>query len=116
MRLLYLRLRATGWRHTKLKDFFITAHSKISNPDEFKQPRENSSLDDILFLHLEYHPNDVPRRQLWQAFTEECALLQEPIDDGEFGPKQLIVAYSRPRNLGDKITSSKLHEASGKEV
>jgi len=36
-----------------------------------------------------------------------------PINFNTLGIKQAIVAYSKPKNIGDHVTQAKLHEAAG---
>ena len=71
----------------------------------------------IFFLHLEYHPNDIPRKKVRELFSETCVpLFTREIKDGGIEIKRIIVAYSRPRNLRDLLQKAKVYQAKGGEV
>eukprot|EP00956_Cyclotella_meneghiniana_P033730 scaffold98599_cov59-Cyclotella_meneghiniana.AAC.1 len=61
------------------------------------------------FIHIKYHPDDVPRKRVQQLYQQHCGELFER----EIGIKRPTIAYSRPKNLGDLITKAKLHQAPG---
>ena len=70
------------------------------------------ALDEKLFIHFEYHRNDIPRSRVRALYDHHCKdLFQRTL-----GIQQLIVAYSRPLNLQELLTKAKLHQASGQEV
>ena len=76
-----------------------------------------NTIEEQIVLHLEYHPNDIPRKRVRQLFAETCEpLLSRDINNGGLGIKRTIIAYSRPRNLKDLLQSAKLYEKKGKEV
>jgi hypothetical protein len=61
--------------------------------------------DDTLFFHTEYHPRGVSRRDIRRAFSDTLA--------GHCGFDRFVIAYSRPRNLRDALTRTKLLEPEG---
>ena len=110
--LLYRRLLARGWQKEVIYPIFIDAATKIeSKPQPQPQPvtttpTKDTTLDDAIFLHLPYHPNDISRRDLRRLFEEHCG--NAFFDELEI--KRIIIAYSRLRNIGEYITQAKLHE------
>jgi hypothetical protein len=54
-----------------------------------------------LFIHIEYHPEDIPRKRVQALYQLHL------------GEVQPTIAYSRPKNIGDLITKAKLHQAPG---
>ena len=66
--------------------------------------KKDPSLDDQLIIHLEYHPDDIPRKEVREICKKHCGELFENIS----GTKKTIVAYSRPENLRDMLQSAKL--------
>jgi hypothetical protein len=61
-----------------------------------------------LFFHAQYHPADISRSEIRQAFNQCCPTLQS-----EIGIAQFTVAYSRQPNLRDKLSKTKLTEPPG---
>ena len=102
VRLLFLRLRARGWRADLLREWFIAAAERV----EAKQPTrktEDVSPRDRLFLHLKYHPRGITRQQLRAAFDATC----DSFNGTSAAVKQVTVAFSRARNLKDALTSAR---------
>ena len=79
---------------------------------QHNQVEEEIDSNERTFIHMEYHPNGISRRQLREAFDETCDMFTGT----EAAIKQVTVAFSRPPNLKDKLTSARLHEVAGKEV
>ena len=110
------RLKARGWRKILFGHIFTSAHEKITS-----RPRHNyeletkdgpQSLRDQLILYLQYHPSDLPQRQLRKLY--QCHF--EDIFDNTLGIKRTIVAYHQPHNLRDLLQNVKLLQKSGNEV
>ena len=76
------------------------------------QGTQNQADDDQknrLFIHLVFHPDDVPRKRIQELYQLHCAdLLRD-----ECRIERPTIAYSRPRNLGDYLTKTKLYQAPG---
>ena len=112
LKLLFQRLVARGWDKRLIKSYILEADSKLSNPT----PSNNNADETLtnkeqLFLHWNFHPNDIPRRKLRGIYDETCKNLFE-----EIGIKKFTVAYSRAPNLRSELTRAKLHQAPGKEA
>ena len=65
-----------------------------------------------LFFHLEYHPKDIPKRLICQIYKQEC---QNTLQS-EIGISELTIAYSRPSNVADMVSKSKLFQVEGNSV
>ena len=65
--------------------------------------------EERLFIHLEFHPDDIKRKRIQELYAKHCGeLFEQKLDI-----KRPTIAYSRPKNLGDYVTSAKLHQAPG---
>merc|ERR1711862_404654 len=118
--LYYRRLRRRGWDRKTLEPIFVEAHKKIESQQEDSEPAEKVeeiSNKEHVILHLEYHPNDIPRKKIRDLWDNHCVeLLSKSVADGGLGIKKMTIAYSRPRNLRDLTQRAKLHQHPGKEV
>ena len=98
---------------------FIEAPEKVKTKPE---PHSRAQKDEVgnkhrMILHHEYHPNDIPRRLIRNAWSKHCGeFLSQKTSDGGIGLQETIIAYSRPRNLRDVLMKAKLKEHTGKEV
>ncbi|KAL7469413.1 hypothetical protein ACHAXS_009674 [Conticribra weissflogii] len=118
--LLYRRLTTRGWNAPWIKQLILTAvtkaqqHSKVPTPNIQQQPTKNHSI----FLHLQYHPNDVPQNELRAIYAKNCKHLEQLTTDKgkDLSLTSLTIAYSRAKNLRDILTSARLHPVEGKEV
>ena len=75
-----------------------------------RTPPTSKSDDESLYIHLEYHPDDISRQKLRQLYDQYCGELFLK----ELGIERPTIAYSRPKNVGDYVTQAKLHQAPGK--
>ena len=57
-----------------------------------------------IFIHMTYHPRGIQRSQLRQIYMETL---------GQEIENPLIIAVSRPKNIKDRICSSKLPPVEG---
>ncbi len=64
-----------------------------------------------LYLHFEYHPEDVPRLLIRKLYYKHLGKFEDEL--GLAPPK---IAYSRPTNLGEIASQAKLHEAPGRDA
>jgi len=62
-------------------------------------------------MHIEYGRNDLPRKVVRAIFDLTCKEMCEKI-----GIRDFTIAYSRPKNIKDLVSKSKLHMAPGKEA
>ena len=115
----YRNLKRRGWSRDRLEPMFVSAHDKLTRPKLaiIESTEEEVSNKEQVILHLEYHPNDVPRQKLREIWDECCMdLLAKPTNKGGLGLKKTIIAYSRPRNIREMTQKAKLHQHPGKEV
>ncbi len=108
--LLYKRFCARGWEQRQIKKIILEAVEKAQKP--LHQQHTNSPPPKQHFLHLQYHPHDIPRKELQHIFEETCTPLQDITTEngGKLAIPKITVAYSRAKNLGDLLRSSKLHQ------
>lgn len=117
--LLYQCLIARGWDKQWMKHLIMVAVDRIQYQEQHPQPAPKTlQPKNSVFLHLQYHPNDIPRTELRALFRKNCTALEEMTteNDKPFAISSLIIAYSRAKNLRDVLTSAKLHEVSGNKV
>jgi hypothetical protein len=121
-RKLYYRLRARGWLRTKLLPVFTAAIAGIKLKNLRKTlglPAMDRPLDNIspTFLHLEYNPANPSSRDLQRVWRNSFIKIDtDPrrittLPNHEGNPLQfdrLIVAYSRPPNLGNLLSYRRL--------
>ena len=123
--LLLKRLLNRGYKARDISPIFNEAALKINAKDchYFKHSTSSSSKSSLsekrIFFHYEYHKRDVSRKYIRDAYNLTC---NTPDEDGnsfeshptphgeEFSIKKLTVAYSRPKNLRDKLVPSTLFE------
>ena len=115
--LLFKRLQMQGWDPAVLRGLFSTAlHSILDKPHKVPSqaagPASALSNDELLFLHMEFHPRDIPRRRVREIYSQEC----EKTFEADVGIKKFILAYSRPKTLGNIVAKAKLFKQSGREV
>ena len=114
VRLLYRRLLARGWERKLLRDFFLESSSRIEERsrrpcNSTTPPPPEIKDEERLFIHVEYHPDDISRKRIQELYSKHCAeLFQDKLDI-----KRPTIAYSRPKNIGDYVTTAKLHQAPG---
>src|SRR6056300_898116 len=111
IRLLYLRLIARGHNRSLLKTLMIEAVAKLES-GQTKQPEQEIDNSDRLFLHIDYHANGIQRHQLRDTFEKTCDNFRGTAAEIQ----QVTVAFSRPTNLRDELTSARLHQIDGQEV
>lgn len=75
-----------------------------------KQPAESRHR---LFLHWDFHPRDISRKAIRQAYNETLA----PVITGSpLGIRQFTIAYSNEKSLRSCLTKTQLKEAPGNRV
>ena len=115
IKLLFNRLIARGWDSTFLKAEILKVVN--NNPNRHQDtlldtiPR-CTDPDRTAFLHIQYHPNDLPRQTIRAIYENTCG----EIFKKEIGVENCLIAYSRPTNLRNLLTPTTLHQAPGKEV
>ena len=110
MKTLYRNLRARAHTSAALKPIFHEAHNRIIAEATTKATDTQAEDEDDerknIILHLQYHPNDMPRKEVRKLYDRHCKELFERI----LRVRPPIIAYSRPKNIGDYVTQARLHE------
>ena len=102
-------------RHT------ISSSIPIQPPSPSTLPTTTTTTfeDKTLYIHLEYHPQDISRQKIRTFYESACNL--PDIDNQSFNLgirnrddkvmtiSKATIAYSRPKNLRDHLCSTKLH-------
>ena len=116
----YGHLLNRGWTHDVLDPLFLEAAASIdqklvrtSDHEEPLWDTPTNSSSGRLFIHWEYHPRDVGRRAVRQMFEETLA---PALEESGLPVKQLTVAYSTPKSLGECLTKTQLEEPEGHRV
>jgi hypothetical protein len=94
------RLTARGYDPQIINNLFLQAAKKLD--DLTTSTKKNSSNDDTLYLHWTWHPRDISKRKL-------CLILNNTLKE-KSGFNNLIIAYSRAKNLRDSLTKTTLSE------
>ena len=120
IKLLYQRLRERGWQHNTLQAYFIEAAKEIERKSITRNPEKSSSLSpkERAFLHIQYHPHDIPRCIIRKIYEKNCPNFKDFYTNkgGKMDIKQLTIAFSRPKNIRDTLTNARLYQPKGKEV
>ena len=123
--LLFKRLLNRGYNASDISPIFNEAAFKINAKDcrSYTPSTTRSSKVSLsekkIFFHYECHKRDVSRKNIRDAYDLTCNTPDEdgnsfhshPTPHGEkFSITKLTVAYSRPKNLRDKLVPSTLFE------
>ena len=130
--LLYNRLLTRGYDKEVLIQLFDEVATKIDEKPmakvEIATKNEEKIADEgkQIFYHMQYHPKSVSRQHIQQAYTDTCDKVDNlgesfqctynALNDGYMKIKKLTVAYSRPKNLRDILSPSRLEEFDGCRV
>ena len=119
---LYERHVARGWDKSTMRHYILTADAKIQHNHKHPnttpttipttEPTEEPNNKERLFLHWDYHRDDIPRNKLRDLYNLHC----EHEFANTLGIKQTTICYSRPKNIKDLLTKAKLHQAPGREA
>ena len=113
---LFDRHVARGWDRATMRSYILDADRKLrlsvpSTPIPTLNPT-NDDNKERLFIHMEFHPNDIPRKYIRAIYDNTCKDVFESV----LNIHQFTTAYSRPRNIRDLLTKAKLHQAPGKPI
>ena len=120
--LLFRRLAACGWDTALLQRIFNDATAKFETKFLSRTQERKVNLDNgrnRIFIHIEYHPNGIPRKEIRLAYQETCgdAFQDLTIENGGIiQTTETTIDYSRPQNLRYPLTSAKLCEGKGRGV
>jgi hypothetical protein len=71
--LLYQRLLARGWESSFIKLLIMGACAKMETNTNTIAPQATPAIqDDLLFLHLQHHPNDISSKDLRLLYEHHC--------------------------------------------
>jgi len=127
----YRRLLARGYTRTHvlpifnkyLRQYYRASAMTPATPPEVPQPTNHR---DTVFFHLPFHPLNPPSSKVQHLFR--CHLLKEnprnpyamvplhKLSNGNgksLGIKWLIVAYHRPKNIGNYVTPRRINRLPG---
>jgi hypothetical protein len=97
-------LIARGYKKENIQNIFLKAAHKFDKIIEKKANRDGN----MLYLHGEYHPSDISKSKL-------CLLYNKTLQTcSDFN--NLIICYSRPKNLRDSLMQTKLCEPEGMRI
>jgi len=107
----YQRLKARGYKPEQIKPIFERAieRAKVYTG---QMDRENED-DPYVIFHLQYHPDGPASSKIQQAWKELVAEpkyrmpiwnVQNPSTKKKCGLRRMIIAYSRPMNLGNLLS------------
>ena len=114
----FLRLRAHGYLPSKLNPLFkhglkLASYKPMPSTKRIRQNRlrlqtsgipTNSAGNDMAILHIPYHSKDPISREIQTIFHEK--FLASNTATASF--KRLVIAYSRPRNLGEMLSYQRI--------
>ena len=122
LRSFYNRLTARGYKPNDLLSKFARAKKLANEPS---LPRAANTPDSSrVFFHLEYHPYSPPSyllQEIWKRHIfhppYEKVLTSVVNNIGkDIEIEKMIIAYSRPRNLGNLLSYRNLHSSNGPPV
>ena len=121
VKLLFKRLTNRGYEDKLITPIFNEAahkiHTKINTKlySNTKKDKETLQSGNRIFFHLEYHKRDVSRQNIRDAYESTCESLNDKghsfkchptPDDTNTMINRATIAYSRPKNLRDKLITS----------
>ncbi|KAL7534995.1 hypothetical protein ACHAWF_005020 [Thalassiosira exigua] len=109
---LFGRHGTRGWNRTEMKGFILSADAKLRTQPLTVAAPEPLSNKEMLFLHLEYYPNDISKRKVRLLY----GIYRKQISEDVLDINQTNVAYSRPKNTRELVIKAKLHQAPGREA
>ena len=101
-----------GYDREILKPLFLEASLKLTENPALKSNASNE--EKRAFLHLKFHPFQISRMDIQDAFRKNCAdVLKKAkgLDDDDpstLGIQRLVVAQSRAPNLRDRLCRTTL--------
>lgn len=123
--LLLERLQARGYSRSWLVPLFASALRATNCTTPSPTPSTTTApLETPFYFHAQFHPHDAAGREIQRAFrstmlspTDEPALPNLRNRRGaRLNVSRLIVAYHRPRNLGNLLSPRRLRESPGASV
>ena len=129
----YKRLIARGYQHNTLVPLFQRAaqlatqrDNQLNHPHHHQNNRLTTTSDDEprIYYHLRYHPNNPNSKDLQRKWKETISAppYEKPLANlknnqgREIGLSRMIVAYNRPPNLGNILSSKNISTKPGPPV
>ena len=118
--LLFRRLVARGCDTTLLQRIFNDTSAKVDTkrPLQMQERKVNpDNRQNRIFIHTEYHPNGIPKKETQLAYQETCGDAFQDLATDNGGIIQMTetkIDYSHPQNLRYLLTSAKNCEGKGR--
>lgn len=114
-KLLYRNLVARGWTREYIRQVINEASKNIEGKAALPTTANTSSPSNEckpnpLYIHMQYHPDGISRKQVRELYEVHCKELFEE----ELKITSFTLAYSRPKNTRDYVSQAKLHQAEGR--
>ena len=124
LRRFFQRLKARGYTSATLLPLFHRAHLLAHHPPVTPPPSDDDNLKKRIFFHIEYHPDSLKSHEIQEIWLQTVMQpssaphlsLVHSFHDFEVEIRQMTVAYSRARNLGNLLSSRNLHLSNGPPV
>mmetsp|Transcript_64739 Transcript_64739/g.76663 ORF Transcript_64739/g.76663 Transcript_64739/m.76663 type:complete len:162 (-) Transcript_64739:647-1132(-) len=118
--LFHQRLIKQGYAPTTITPLFKEAARKIDTKANHRpidtttltKANNKKNTNNMLFLHQQYNPNNLPNHAIHKLFKEHCG----DIFKSELDIERLIIANSKPKSLSSLLAPSKLRQKKGEEV
>ena len=111
--LLYYRLLQRGWNRASVRELIQEATAKAETKQlSLPSPSDDKSIIKPIFLHFQFHKDGISRKEIRKEFEEHLGLICRE----ELKTDRMVVAYSRPKNIGDFVSQARLHQAPGKNA
>ena len=108
---LFNRHVARGWSKSYIKELILSSDQRIRNPKPTPTEAPLSNKEELYF-HMEFHPADIPKHQVRTIYNQTCG----DVLSKRLGIKKFTIAYSRPKNIRDKLTKAKFYQAPGQDT
>ena len=115
----YKHLTNRGYKPEVLQPLFMEVAKLIDErtqrlsvqptPTTSNRPQQASTQ---LFLHWEFHPTDIARKQIQRVYQETAG----PVFKRNLDVDKLTVAYSNPKSLRRCLTKTQLEEPAGEQA
>lgn len=124
----FRQLQRRGYQPNKLRPYFkaaILRAQAYTGPSDNDEPKKKKNkLRHALLFHLQYHPNNPPSKDIQRTWKNNISapLYSKPLAEIKnhnrvpIGIDRMIIAYSRPPNLGNILSYRKLDDTNGPPV
>jgi hypothetical protein len=110
VRLLYHRFIQRGWKKEQIAPLIQEICTTLERPNtRLNPPPERQTNEKLLFIHLAYHPDDIPRKRIRALYDTYLAKTLKR----RIGITRPVIAYSRLSNIREHVTKARLHQPPG---